>query len=203
MIHKINYIVIILVLLWVGCDQATKENMSSTLSGKALYVLSDISGDMRAAKGLRVELLKDDKVLYSTLVSTDDGSFQLNDVQLGVYDIVFTTTERFRPSKIANFVVVVGENSLKENVLMYRYAPADSLHITVKFKPNVSEAEVKKLIEESGLELIGQSSSLLNSNLTLYNLKLPSGKSQLIAMEFFLKRTVVLDVIAGVVTNTN
>lgn len=188
-------------LLLAACNLPSSGDSNTVLTGTVVYVQSDVPGDWRGAVGVKVSAYQNDTEVSFTVITSEDGDFQLKDLQAGVYDIVFTTPEKFHPDKIPDVKISDGMNTLGEIVRMRAFSVPirDSLSITVWFKRNVSDMEIQRLIAESGCRLIGRHSSLLTGVL-LYNLEIPTGQTQLRMIEWFLKRNSVSAATVGVVT---
>jgi hypothetical protein len=198
---KTNFFGLSILLLWSGCNfpSPPNESTSAVLIGKVLYVLSAYPHHYQAGIGTKVELYQDDRSIAATPIVTENGTFQLNNVPIGIYDIVCTTSERFLPLKIANYKIVKGVNNLRDPIFMFRYSTQDSIHVTVRFKEKVSDEGIQKLILESGCEPIARYSSLL-TGVVLYVLKIPNSKAQLEILEWFLKKSMVEFATVGMIT---
>jgi hypothetical protein len=187
--------------LMAGCNSLSSGDSNTLLTGRVVYVQSDIPGDWRGAVGARVTAYQNDMEVSFAIITSDDGDFQLKDVQPGIYDIVFTTPEKFHPTKINDVKITEGKNTLSEIIRMNTFSVpiSDSLSISIWFKRDVSEAEIQKLIAESGCKLSARHSSLL-TGVAVYNLKIPNGRIQLEVIEWFLKKNKVLAAMVGTVT---
>lgn len=199
--NKTNFFCLGILLLWPGCNipSSPNESASAVLIGKVMYVLSAYPHHYQAGIVTKVELYQDDRSIATTPIVTENGTFQLNNVPIGIYDIVYTTSERFLPLKIAHYRIVKGVNNLGDPIFMFRYSTQDSIHVTVRFKEKVSDEEIQKLFLESGCVSIARYSSLL-TGVVLYGMKIPKSKTQLEILEWFLKKSMVEFATVGMIT---
>jgi|GEM_PF-6266027 len=109
-------------LLITGCNLQPNGDSNTILTGRVVYVQSDIHGDWRGAIGAKVSAYQNDREISFTVITSEEGVFQLKDLQAGVYDIVFTTPEKFRPGKIPDVKISEGMNTLGEIVRMGVYS---------------------------------------------------------------------------------
>jgi hypothetical protein len=168
----------------------SNDNSNTVLSGTAVYIQSD--KPWRGAVGTRVGAYQNDAEVSFAVITSEEGYFQLKDLQTGVYDVVFMTPEKFSPSKIADVAVRRGNNTLESTVRLgiFSVPLVDSDVITVVFKPYVSDEDIQKLIEESGCKLSSRLSSLFTPTV-LYILRIPDGQTPRATIEWLLKKSSV------------
>jgi len=190
----------ILVFILLGCNFSINpgkndesKNSTGDFSGIAIYI-GPLDSVRFGAKSTRVGAYQNDQEIAYTIITSENGTFQLQDLKTGLYDLVFTTDQMYQqtydyhPTKIPDITIYPGENSLPYTVQMRAIdsEELDSL-IVVQFKRQVTIEESQDIIYQSGCSI-----SYPIPSLGFYALRMPPMESEHKMVEWFLKRTKVL-----------
>lgn len=191
----------ILLFLLLGCNSSINpdknddpKNIACDLSGIAVYI-GPLNSVRFGAKGIRVGAYQNDQEIAYTTIASDNGAFQLQSLKTGLYDLVFTTNQMYQqtyyyhPEKFPDITIYPGENSLPDTVVLHVVHPeeiASDSSIVVMFKKQVTEEEIRSIINQSGCSIKYQ-----YPEIGFYVLRIPPMESQLKIVEWFLKKNKV------------
>lgn len=181
----------IIIFTIFGCKLLTNNDnnkpVETILIGNVVY--EDIDDVQHGAVGARVGAYQNDQEKIHTIVSCNDGQFQLAGIQPGNYDIVFTSDLFYHPIKIADFNIVIGKNVLIDTVQLVQPLSInlDSI-IVIQFKQSAIEDEIEKLIAKSRCNV-----EYNIAQIKFYILKIPSYISEIRMVEWFLKKSIIFD----------
>jgi len=192
----------ILVFLLLGCNFSINpgkneepKNSTGDLSGTAVYI-GPLNSVRFGAKDIRVGAYQNDQEIAYTTIASENGAFQLQGLKTGLYDLVFTTNQMYQqtyyyhPEKFPDITIYPGENSLPDTVVLHVVHPeeiASDSSIVVMFKKQVTEEEIRSIINQSGCSIGYQ-----YPEIKFYVLRIPPMESQLKIVEWFLKKNKVL-----------
>jgi hypothetical protein len=170
------------------------KNSTGDFSGIAIYI-GPLDSVRFGAKSTRVGAYQNDQEIAYTIITSENGTFQLQYLKTGLYDLVFTTdqvyqqTYHYHPTKFADITIYPGENSLPDTAKLHVVYPEDTAldsSIIVIFKQWVTL--------EKRLTIISQSTCTITYQFPenrFYVLRIPPMESELKMVEWFLKKSEV------------
>lgn len=157
------------------------------LTGKVEYV--DSTYIRHGGLNARVGAYQNDTEVSCTIVSSENGAFKLTGLDSAVYDIVYTTTEKFRPYKLLDVDLNPASTDTLTTVEMWFYDfsyMTDQENLYISFKKSVSDEDKQEIISESGCSI-----HRMNVIPGWDELIIPDGSVVLDKVEWFLKRNAV------------